>query len=86
MASRALTARFRIDDFELVRVDEGAPQAAGQHGLDRDLLAERAAQQLRHAGDQAADIDRLGIERLAARKGEQALGERGRALRAAHAH
>ncbi len=57
-----------------------APQAAGQHGLDHDLLAQGAAQQIRHAGDEAARIDRLGIERRAAREGEQALGERGRAL------
>ena len=63
-------------DLELVGIDLRAPQAAGQHGLDGDLLAERAPQQVGHAGDQAADIDRLRIERLAAREGEQPLGER----------
>ena len=44
--------------LELVGIGEAAPQAARQHGLDRDLLAERAAQQLRHAGDQPVDVDR----------------------------
>ena len=34
--------------------------------------------------DQPADVDRLGIERLLAGKGQQALGQRRRALRAAH--
>ena len=36
--------------FELVRIDMGEPQAAGQHGLQPDALAERAAQQFGHAG------------------------------------
>ena len=38
--------------FELAGIGMGAPQPAGQHGLDADRLAERAAQQLGHAGDQ----------------------------------
>ncbi len=71
-------------DLELVGVGQHPPQAAGQHRFDGDLLAERTAQQFRHAGDQASGIDRLGIERLAPREGQQALGERGSPLRAAH--
>ena len=71
-------------DLELVGIGQHPPQPAGQHGLDGDLLAQSAAQQFGHAGDKAAGIDRLGVERLAAREGEQPLGERGRPLRAAH--
>ena len=45
-----------------------------------DLRPDGAADQLLHARDQAVDVGRLGIERLAAREGEQALGQRGGAL------
>ena len=41
-------------DLELVGIGQRPPQPAGQHRLDGDLLAERAAQQLGHAGDQRA--------------------------------
>ncbi len=46
-------------------------------------LAERAAQQVGHAGDQLVEGERLGIERLAAREGEQTMGKRRGALGAA---
>ena len=39
-----------------------------------------------HAGDQPVDVDRLGIERLLAREGEQAAGQRGGALGALQGH
>ena len=47
------------------------------------LLAERPAEQVRHAGDQPVDVDRLRVERLTAREGQQALGQRSGALGAA---
>ncbi len=71
-------------DLELVGVGMDRPEPPGQHGLDRDLLADGAAQEIRHAGDQPADLDRLRLERLLPGEGEQALGQRGRALGAAH--
>ena len=37
----------------------------------------RAADQLLHAGDQPVDVGRLRVERLAAREGQQPLGQRG---------
>ena len=53
-------------DLQLVGIDMHAPQPARQHRLDRDLLAERAPQQVGHAGDQPVDVEDLGIERLLA--------------------
>ena len=66
--------------LELVRIDRRLPQAAGQHGLDRDGLADRAAEQFRHALHQPVDVDRLHLERMLAREGEQALHQRRGAL------
>ncbi len=48
-----------------------------------DRLAERTAQQVRHPGDQLVGLDRLGVERLAARVRQQAVGQGGGALGAA---
>ena len=62
----------------------GAPQPACEHRLDGDLLSERPAQEIGHAGDQPSYIDRLGIERLLAGEGEQPLRQRFRAPCAAH--
>ena len=69
--------------LELARIGEGPPQAAGQHGLDRDRFAERAPQQVGHAGDDAVGVDDLRRQRLLAREGEQPGGEVGGARRAA---
>ena len=52
MASRALIARLSSAISSWLGSASIAPQAAGQHGLDRDRLAERAPQQVGHAGDQ----------------------------------
>src|SRR3712207_9032784 len=65
----------------LVRVGFRAPQTAGQDGLDRDVLAERAPDQLGHRADELVEIDDLGLQRRLARKGEQTMGEGGGALR-----
>ena len=68
--------------LELAGVGMDAPQAAGQHGLEPDGLAERAAQQVGDAADELVGVDRLGRQRLLAREGQQPLRQRGRALRA----
>ena len=70
--------------FELIAVGEDVPDAAGEGGLDGDALAERAAQEIGHAGDQLIGIDGFGIERLAPREGEEPFGQDCRALRAPH--
>ncbi len=71
-----------VDDriLELVRVDRGVPQPAGEHGLDRHRLADRAVEQFRHALHQPVDVDRSDLERMLAREREQALHQDGGAL------
>ena len=66
--------------FELVGIDRDLPQSAGEHGLDGDGLADRPAQQFRHALHQAVDVDRLDLQRMLAREREQPLHQRGGAL------
>ena len=45
-----------------------------------DLFAKGALQQVLHAVDELVDVHRLGIEWLAAREGEQPVGEGGSAV------
>ena len=71
-------------EFKLVGIGKRAPDAAAQHRLHGHLLAERAPQKVRHARDEAANIDGLGIERLLAREGQKPLRQRFRAARALH--
>ena len=65
--------------LELVGIGESLPQAARQHGLDVDGLAESATQQLGHAGDQAVDVQSGRFERLSAGESQQPMGELRRA-------
>ena len=74
--------------LQLGRVDQG--RATGRRRRPpRPSIAgpDGAADQILHAGDQPVDVGRLGIERLAAREGQQPVGQRrraaGRALRGA---
>ena len=53
-----------------------ASRPPGRRRLDRDRVAQRAVEQVGHAGDQLAGVDRLGLQRLRAREGEQAPGQR----------
>ena len=70
--------------FELRRVGLGAPQAAGKHGLDFDLFAQRPAQQLGHAATSCwLDRSICGCQWLPPREGQQALGQGRRARHAA---
>ena len=66
--------------FELIGIDRDLPQAACEHGLDGDGLADRPAQQFRHALHQPVDVDRLDLLRMLAGEREQALHQRGGAL------
>ncbi len=61
--------------LDLDRVGETVAEAAGDHGLHFDFLTERAAQHVIHCGDEAADIDHLRLQRLAAAEGEKLAGE-----------
>src|SRR6266480_3935378 len=49
--------------------------------LHGDRLADRAAQQIFHRGDELVDVERPRVEWLAAREGEQPVRHRGRAVR-----
>src|ERR1700733_12768352 len=66
----------QIDDryFQLVRIDIGPPETGRHHRFNGDLLADRSMQQIRHAGHQTAEVDRLGGERLVSRKWPEPLG------------
>ena len=70
--------------LELVGVYQHRPQTAGQHGLGLDLLAQSAAQEIRHPGDQPVDLERFRVERLAAREGQEPLGQRRGPIDPAH--
>src|SRR3546814_16330310 len=76
------TTLFRSERrFDLRRIGDREPELVRQHHLDLDLLAERAPQQASSAGDQIVEVERLRLERLAPRKGE----ELARELRSAEA-
>ncbi len=66
--------------FELVGIGLDPPQAGRGNDLHPDRLAQRAAEQVRHAEHQFVDVERLGFERLAAREGQQPLSQRCRPL------
>ena len=73
MASRALTVRLRIASSSWL----GSISAAGRSGshaqLHFDRRPDRARNEIAHSGQQVADIDRLGPQRLAASEAEQSL-------------
>ncbi len=66
--------------FQLIGVGARAPEIGGRDHRHVDLLAEGAMEQILHGMDQVADVEGLGIQRLAAGEGQEAMGERGRAL------
>ncbi len=66
--------------LELVRIDHGGPQAAGDHGFDLDVLADGLAQQLVEIAQQPAEVGRLRPQRLAAGKGQQLARQLGTAF------
>ena len=62
----------------MVWVHVRTPSAAREHGLESDCRAERTTDQVRNARDQLIRVDGLGVQRLLARKSQQALGQQGR--------
>ena len=70
--------------FELGRVGLDRPHAAAADNLERNVLAERAAQKIGQAVEHAIDVEQGGTERLLAGKGQEPFGQRRRALRAVH--
>jgi hypothetical protein len=66
--------------LELVGVAQGCPEPACRDDLQGVQRADGPAQQVLHGGDELVGVNRLRIERLAAREGEQSVGERGSAL------
>ncbi len=59
--------------LKLVRIDKDRPHPVGQPGRGRDLVAQRVPRQVRHAGNDIVDVDRLRVDRFAADKAEQPL-------------
>ena len=81
MASRALMHRLSSAFSSWLGSTSVGPQAAARRRPRRSIVGpDRAADQVLHAGDQPVDVGRLGIERLAAREGQQPVGQRRRAL------
>src|SRR4029078_8969051 len=66
--------------FKLGPVDLDLPQAAAPYRFNRDIFAQRSADQVGHVRDQAAGVDRTRVERLVARKCQEALGQFGGAF------
>ena len=62
--------------LQLRRIDLGEPQPPGAHHFQLDRRADRAAHDLLDARHQAVDVGGLGVQRLAAREGQQPLRER----------
>ena len=67
-------------ELELVGVDARRRQAFREIEPQRDARPERALQQIDHALDQAAQVDRHGAQILLSRERQQALRQRGAAL------
>ena len=61
--------------LELIGVGVDPPQPASQHRLKDDVAPKGMPQQIRHAADQLVDLDRLRLQRLLPREGEQPLRE-----------
>ncbi len=70
--------------FKLERIDPHRPDVVGQLGFHYHALAQCAVDQLGHAGDQIARIDRLGQQGLGACEAQQAAGKSGGAVGALH--
>jgi hypothetical protein len=73
------TARHRIArvgreigeaGLELRRINNDRPDVVDEIERNLDILAEQAAQQRDHAADQPIELDPLGLQGLAPRKGQ----------------
>ena len=61
--------------LDLVGVHQRVPQPARDHGLDLDGFAQGPPQHVAHAADDAAQVHRFGLQRLAAGERQQLAGE-----------
>ena len=61
--------------FQLVGVGFGGPQLIGEAHLQGDAFVDAALQQFAHGADQAVDLHRFRVQRLAPGKRQQAVGE-----------
>jgi hypothetical protein len=84
IASRGVDRKIENAVLELVLVAKRRPQVGGQRQLELDLFAHRAAKQVLHGGDKAVDPQRLGVQRLPTRKGQQPVGQRRRTVGGRH--
>jgi hypothetical protein len=75
MASRALNREIEQGELELARVDLDRAASVGNHDLDGDIVAERAAEHVLELGKLLAEIDDGGGKHLPAREREQLTGE-----------
>ena len=66
--------------LELARIDQHRPQPARGHHFEGDRRADGAAEQILHAHHQPVHVGGLRVQGLAPREGEQAVGQRRRAL------
>ncbi|MGJ3627028.1 hypothetical protein AB5I41_09130 [Sphingomonas sp. MMS24-JH45] len=69
MASRALIARLMIAFSSWLESATASGASASGAILERDILADRAAQQLLQTRRALLRVERLGIERLPSREG-----------------
>ena len=67
--------------FDLAGIGDHQRQLVGQLGVQRDVLADRAAQHLLHVADDPVEIEHPGPDHLAAGEREQLVGELGTAPR-----
>ena len=82
MASRALIARLRIASSSWLGSTRAGGKLAGMQSIcNLDRRIERPADQIGHAVEQRADVDRARLKVLAARESEQALDQRRRPAR-----
>ena len=66
----------QIDDrrFEVVEINFDLPKPGASDGLHLDVFTERSLQKVLQAIDEVIDVERLWIERLAAREGQEPAG------------
>ena len=66
--------------LELIGIGADPPEIGREHGDERNVLANEAAEHLVHLRDDAVEIEHLGLEHLPPAVGEQLAGQRSRPL------
>ena len=78
-ASLAFRHRFRIGQFQLAGVHLDRPDTGSELHVHLDVSAERSVEHGPHAHQVRHDVDRLRVQWMAARKGQQVAREPGAA-------